>query len=90
MVRWAEADELAGLVPIELAADRLFEQVGIVFPPGTTMIEEVADPHAVLVEERRPTGSRSSARSTGACISTSSPYVPSACARASAGGSSRR
>ncbi|MFB9472014.1 GNAT family N-acetyltransferase [Nonomuraea salmonea] len=56
MVRWAEADELAGLVPIELAADRLFEQVGIVFPPGTTMIEEVADPHAVLVEGAPPDG----------------------------------
>ncbi|MGP3957183.1 GNAT family N-acetyltransferase [Nonomuraea sp. 3N208] len=50
MVRWAKAGELAGLVAIELAADRLFEQVGITFPPGTTMIEEVDDPGNVLVE----------------------------------------
>ncbi|MFG1696518.1 GNAT family N-acetyltransferase [Nonomuraea sp. NPDC049309] len=56
MVRWAEQDELAGLVPIELAADRLFEQAGIVFPPGTTMIEEVTDPGAVLVEDSPPAG----------------------------------
>ncbi|MFB4282086.1 MULTISPECIES: GNAT family N-acetyltransferase [unclassified Nonomuraea] len=56
MVRWAEAGELPGLVSIELAADRLFEQVGIVFPPGTTMIEEVDDPSAVLVEGTPPAG----------------------------------
>ncbi len=56
MVRWARADELPGLVSIELAADRLFEQVGIVFPPGTTMIEEAADPGAVLVEGEPPDG----------------------------------
>ncbi|MFC7588769.1 hypothetical protein ACFQYP_37510 [Nonomuraea antimicrobica] len=58
MVRWAEEHELAGLVSIELAADGLFEQVGIVFPPGTTMIEEVDDPGVVLVEGRRRPGSR--------------------------------
>ncbi|TMR08666.1 GNAT family N-acetyltransferase [Nonomuraea turkmeniaca] len=56
MVRWAEAGELAGLVAIELAADRLFEQVGITFPPGTTMIEEVDDPGVVLVEGVPPAG----------------------------------
>jgi GNAT superfamily N-acetyltransferase len=56
MVRWAEAAELSGLVSVELAADRLFEQVGIVFPPGTTMIEEVDDPGAVLVEGEPPAG----------------------------------
>ncbi|MFC4015978.1 GNAT family N-acetyltransferase [Nonomuraea purpurea] len=56
MVRWAEADDLSGLVSIELAADRLFEQVGIVFPPGTTMIEEVDDPGSVLVEGAPPAG----------------------------------
>ncbi|WP_052424349.1 GNAT family N-acetyltransferase [Nonomuraea candida] len=56
MVRWAEADELDGLVSIELAADRMFEQVGIVFPPGTTQIEEVDDPGAVLVEGTPPDG----------------------------------
>ncbi|SEF62625.1 Acetyltransferase (GNAT) family protein [Nonomuraea solani] len=56
MVRWAEAGELPGLVAIELAADGLFEQVGIVFPPGTTMIEEVDDPGTVLVEGEPPAG----------------------------------
>ncbi|MEV0236989.1 GNAT family N-acetyltransferase [Nonomuraea sp. NPDC050786] len=56
MVRWAEADELAGLAAVERAADGLFEQVGIVFPPGTTMIEEVDDPGVVLVEGDPPAG----------------------------------
>jgi GNAT superfamily N-acetyltransferase len=56
MVRWAQAGELAGLVSVELAADRLFEQVGITFPPGTTMIEEVDDPGRVLVEGAPPAG----------------------------------
>ncbi|MEU0567261.1 GNAT family N-acetyltransferase [Nonomuraea sp. NPDC005983] len=56
MVRWADSSELAGLVAVELAADRLFEQVGIVFPAGTTMIEEVTDPDTVLVEGRPPAG----------------------------------
>lgn len=56
MVRWADAGELPGLVAVELAADQLFEQVGIVFPPGTTMIEEVEDPGSVLVEGEPPAG----------------------------------
>lgn len=41
---------------IELAADRLFEQVGITFPPGTTQVEEVSDPGSVLVEGEPPAG----------------------------------
>ncbi|MCK2219654.1 GNAT family N-acetyltransferase [Actinomadura sp. ATCC 31491] len=56
MVRWADPRELPGLVAVELAADRLFEQVGITFPPGTTMIEEAADPGLVLVEGTPPAG----------------------------------
>ncbi|MEW9547843.1 GNAT family N-acetyltransferase [Nonomuraea sp. NPDC050783] len=56
MVRWANPEELPGLAPIELAADRLFEQVGITFPPGTTMIEEAHDPGLVLVEGVPPAG----------------------------------
>ncbi|SDJ38339.1 N-acetylglutamate synthase, GNAT family [Nonomuraea maritima] len=56
MVRWADAGELPELVAVELAADKLFEQVGIVFPPGTTMIEEVDDPGSVLVEGEPPAG----------------------------------
>lgn len=56
MVRWATAAELSGLVAIEVAADGLFAEVGIVFPPGTTMVEEVADPSAVLVDGDPPRG----------------------------------
>ncbi|WP_049573891.1 GNAT family N-acetyltransferase [Nonomuraea sp. SBT364] len=56
MVRWAEAADLPGLTAVELAADGLFEQVGITFPPGTTMIEEVGDPGRVLVEGEPPDG----------------------------------
>ncbi|MER7364421.1 GNAT family N-acetyltransferase [Nonomuraea wenchangensis] len=56
MVRWADPEELPGLVSVELAADRLFEQVGITFPPGTTMIEEAGDPGRVLVEGEPPAG----------------------------------
>ncbi len=41
---------------MEVAADGLFEQVGITFPPGTTMIEEVDDPGSVLVEGDPPAG----------------------------------
>ncbi|GAA4523170.1 MULTISPECIES: GNAT family N-acetyltransferase [Nonomuraea] len=56
MVRWADAGDLPGLVAVEVAADGLFEQVGITFPPGTTMIEEVRDPSSVLVEGDPPAG----------------------------------
>ncbi|MEV0590937.1 GNAT family N-acetyltransferase [Nonomuraea cavernae] len=56
MVRWAESSELSGLISIELAADGLFQQVGIEFPPGTTQIEEVDDPGSVLVEGEPPAG----------------------------------
>ncbi|GGO77101.1 GNAT family N-acetyltransferase [Nonomuraea cavernae] len=56
MVRWAESSELSGLISVELAADGLFQQVGIEFPPGTTQIEEVADPGSVLVEGEPPAG----------------------------------
>ena len=56
MVRWADAGDLPGLVGVEVAADRLFEQVGITFPPGTTMIEDVDGPGTVLVEGEPPAG----------------------------------
>ncbi|MFC7105666.1 hypothetical protein ACFQQB_37750 [Nonomuraea rubra] len=86
MVRWAEKSELPALVAIELAADGLFEQVGIVFPPGTTQIEEVHDPAAVLVEGSRRPGSRWSAGWTATCTWNSSPSGRTACGRGSAGG----
>ncbi|MFI6498583.1 GNAT family N-acetyltransferase [Nonomuraea typhae] len=50
MVRWADPGELARLVEVEQAADGLFVQVGIEFPPGTTMVEEAGDLGSVLVE----------------------------------------
>ncbi|MFI6325929.1 GNAT family N-acetyltransferase [Nonomuraea sp. NPDC050556] len=56
MVRWASAEELPDLVAIEVAADGLFAEVGIVFPPGTTMVEEVDDAAKVLVEGEPPAG----------------------------------
>ncbi|MFI6484112.1 GNAT family N-acetyltransferase [Nonomuraea sp. NPDC050663] len=56
MVRWAELGELPELAEIERAADGLFAEVGIVFPPGTTMIEETDDPARVLVEGDPPAG----------------------------------
>ncbi|MFI7451165.1 GNAT family N-acetyltransferase [Nonomuraea sp. NPDC049714] len=56
MVRWAVAGDLAGLVAVEVAADGLFEQVGITFPAGTTMVEEVDDPGTVLVDGFPPDG----------------------------------
>ncbi|MFG1943493.1 GNAT family N-acetyltransferase [Nonomuraea sp. NPDC048826] len=56
MVRWAEPVELPGLIGVEVAADGLFQQVGITFPPGTTMIEEADDTSPVLVEGDPPAG----------------------------------
>ncbi|WP_371780036.1 GNAT family N-acetyltransferase [Streptosporangium subroseum] len=55
-VRWARSEELAGLAVVEVAADGVFAQVGIVFPPGTTMIEEIDDPSRVLVAGSPPVG----------------------------------
>lgn len=55
-VRWARQEELAGLAAVELAADGLFAEVGITFPPGTTMIEETDDPSRVLVAGDPPIG----------------------------------
>ncbi|WP_067142776.1 GNAT family N-acetyltransferase [Microtetraspora malaysiensis] len=56
MIRWADKEDLAGLVQVELAADRTFVPLGIVFPPGTTMIEECDDPGRVIVADRPPVG----------------------------------
>ncbi|MEU0478674.1 GNAT family N-acetyltransferase [Streptosporangium sp. NPDC006013] len=55
-VRWARSEELAGLVAVEVAADGIFAEVGITFPPGTTMIEETEDPGRVLVAGDPPIG----------------------------------
>ncbi|MBX6768328.1 MAG: GNAT family N-acetyltransferase, partial [Actinomadura rubrobrunea] len=41
MPRPAETGDLAGLPAIERSADRLFASLGIEFPPGPTVIEEL-------------------------------------------------
>lgn len=56
MIRWARAEDLKALVEVELAADLMFAELGIVFPPGTTMIEECDDPERVIVAGRPPVG----------------------------------
>ncbi|MFC0864111.1 GNAT family N-acetyltransferase [Sphaerimonospora cavernae] len=55
MIRWARHEDLAGLADLERAADGMFADVGIVFPPGT-MIEECDDPGRVIVAGRPPVG----------------------------------
>lgn len=56
VIRHPAPAELPGLAAIELAADARFAPLGIVFPPGTTMIEEVSDPGRVYVTGRPPVG----------------------------------
>ncbi|GLW08478.1 GCN5 family N-acetyltransferase [Microtetraspora sp. NBRC 13810] len=55
-VRPARECDLLSLVAVELAADELFAEVGIRFPPGTTVIEGVSDPSRVLVCGDPPEG----------------------------------
>ncbi|GGO17403.1 GCN5 family N-acetyltransferase [Microbispora rosea subsp. aerata] len=56
MIRQAEPADLAALAEIETAADGMFAPLGIVFPPGTTVIDECDDPGRVLVAGRPPVG----------------------------------
>jgi GNAT superfamily N-acetyltransferase len=56
LIGWARAEDLKALVEVELAADLMFVDLGIVFPPGTTMIEECDDPERVIVAGRPPIG----------------------------------
>ncbi|MGI5161698.1 GNAT family N-acetyltransferase [Microbispora sp. CA-102843] len=56
MIRQAEPADLAALAEIERAADGMFVPLGIVFPPGTTVIEECDDPGRVIVAGRPPVG----------------------------------
>jgi GNAT superfamily N-acetyltransferase len=43
LVRLAKPDDLPALPGIELTADQLFAEVGIVFPPGPTVVEEAIE-----------------------------------------------
>ncbi|WP_310741152.1 GNAT family N-acetyltransferase [Microbispora sp. H10670] len=56
MIRQAEPADLAALPEIERAADGMFAPLGIVFPPGTTVVEECDDPARVIVAGRPPVG----------------------------------
>ncbi|MBO3746940.1 GNAT family N-acetyltransferase [Streptosporangiaceae bacterium NEAU-GS5] len=56
VIRWAEAEELKGLVDVERAADGLYVGVGINFSGMPTSIESCEDPGTVLVAGRPPVG----------------------------------
>ncbi|GLW23501.1 GNAT family N-acetyltransferase [Microbispora triticiradicis] len=56
VIRQAEPADLAALPEIERAADGMFAPLGIVFPPGTTVVEECDDPARVIVAGRPPVG----------------------------------
>ncbi|SEF54239.1 Acetyltransferase (GNAT) domain-containing protein [Thermomonospora echinospora] len=55
-VREAQARDLALLPEIERSADGVFASLGIVFPPGPTVIEEVGADARVLVVGEPPVG----------------------------------
>ncbi|GAA2144927.1 GNAT family N-acetyltransferase [Actinomadura napierensis] len=56
-VRLARPDDLAGLPPIENSGDRLFQPIGIVFPPGPTIAEHMIEKGAeFLVAGDPPVG----------------------------------
>ncbi|HEY2044221.1 MAG TPA: GNAT family N-acetyltransferase [Jatrophihabitans sp.] len=55
-VRPVEPDELAGLIDIELAADKLFEVAGYGATPGTATIEELQSAAALMVAGRPAVG----------------------------------
>ncbi|MEU6034913.1 MULTISPECIES: GNAT family N-acetyltransferase [Actinomadura] len=54
MPRVAEPGDLAGLAAIEKSADALFAPLGIVFPPGPTVIEEMIEEDAEILVAGRP------------------------------------
>ncbi|WP_405088301.1 GNAT family N-acetyltransferase [Microbispora sp. NBC_01389] len=56
MIRQAEPADLLALPEIERAADGMFAPLGIIVPPGTTVIEECDDPGRVIVADRPPVG----------------------------------
>ncbi len=48
-MRLARPSDLPGLPAIEISADRLFAPLGIVFPPGPTVIEQMAGADAEIL-----------------------------------------
>ncbi|WP_030144844.1 GNAT family N-acetyltransferase [Spirillospora albida] len=55
-LRPARIDELAELVAVENSADAAFAALGIVFPPGPTVVETVAGQAEILVAGDPPAG----------------------------------
>src|SRR4051812_40657679 len=56
-LRMAESDELSLLREIEQAAERMFADAGITFPPGPTVVEEAVEAGAeVYVAGEPPVG----------------------------------
>ena len=56
VVRRAEPEELAGLVAIEAAADRLFATIGFDLEPGPSTLDGLRRARVVLVAGRPPVG----------------------------------
>jgi hypothetical protein len=76
-VRRAEPADLPALPEIEGAADLLFAPLGIVFPPGPTVIEEaIRDGERIYVAGDRRSGSPPSVSETAAPIWSRSPCIP--------------
>ncbi|MEV4002844.1 GNAT family N-acetyltransferase [Actinomadura sp. NPDC049753] len=48
-VRTARAEDLPGLAEIENSGDAMFREIGIVFPPGPTVVEQVIGKGAEIV-----------------------------------------
>ncbi|MFA1548145.1 GNAT family N-acetyltransferase [Actinomadura chokoriensis] len=48
-VRVARAGDLAGLAAIENSCEEMFKEIGIVFPPGPTVVEQVIGKGAEIV-----------------------------------------
>ncbi|MFB4307631.1 GNAT family N-acetyltransferase [Actinomadura sp. GTD37] len=56
-VRLARVEELPGLAAIENSGDPMFREIGIVFPPGPTVVEQLAGTDAeILVAGDPPVG----------------------------------
>ncbi|MFI0481629.1 GNAT family N-acetyltransferase [Actinomadura sp. 9N215] len=65
-VRAARPEDLAGLPPIESSGDAMFAEIGIVFPPGPTVVEQMIEKGAeILVAGPPPNGAPPAGASPG-------------------------
>ncbi|TDC69246.1 N-acetyltransferase [Actinomadura sp. GC306] len=53
-VRVARAEELPGLPSIEVSGERMFAEIGIVFPPGPTVVELMSGGDAEIIVAGEP------------------------------------